>query len=78
MFRFPDSNTVHLQCDILICKTDDCGETLCVTGPDSEGRSFAKQSGSQEDDEHRMMASTTVFVIEPGATALGMGNMEAY
>lgn len=70
MFRFPDSNTVHLQCDILICKTDDCGETLCVTDPDSEGRSFAKQSGSQEDDEHRMMASTTVFVIEPGVTAL--------
>ena len=29
---------------------------------------------SPEDDDHRMMASTIVFVIEPGVTALGMGN----
>ena len=28
-------------------------------------------SGSREDEEHRMMASTTVFVLEPGVTALG-------
>ena len=29
-------------------------------------------SGSpREEEEHRMMASTTVFVLEPGVTALG-------
>lgn len=28
-------------------------------------------SGAREEDEHRMMASTTVFVLEPGVTALG-------
>ena len=74
MFRFPDSNTVHVQCDILLCERDECGESLCVTDPDSEsGRSLATQQGSSgsEDDDNRMMASTTVFVVEPGVTALG-------
>jgi len=70
MFRFPDSNTVHLQCDILLCKKDDCEEPVCVTDPDSEtGRSLASSS-SNDDDDTRMMASTTVFVVEPGVTAL--------
>ena len=77
MFRFPDSNTVHLQCDILLCERDECGESLCVTDPDSEsGRSLATQQGSPgpEEDDNRMMASTTVFVVEPGVTALGEFN----
>ena len=77
MFRFPDSNTVHLQCDIILCEKDDCVESLCVTDPDSEsGRSLATQQGSPspEDDDNRMMASTTVFVLEPGVTALGEFN----
>ena len=74
MFRFPDSNTVHLQCDILLCDKENCEEPLCVTDPDSEtGRSLpAPTSASdEEDDKTRMMASTTVFVVEPGVTALG-------
>ena len=29
-------------------------------------------SGAREEEEHRMMASTTVFVLEPGVTALGI------
>ena len=74
MFRFPDSNTVHLQCDILLCDKEDCEEPLCVTDPDSEtGRSLPAPSSvsDEEDDKTRMMASTTVFVVEPGVTALG-------
>ena len=72
MFRFPDSNTVHLQCDILLCKKEDCEEPLCVTDPDSEsGRSLPLESPPADDDDTRMMASTTVFVVEPGVTALG-------
>ena len=72
--RFPDSNTVHLQCDILLCDKENCEESLCVTDPESEtGRSLATQSGNTDidDDDTRMMASTTVFVVEPGVTALG-------
>ena len=73
MFRFPDSNTVHLQCDILLCNKDNCEESLCVSDPESEtGRSLVTQPGpDNDDDDTRMMASTTVFVVEPGVTALG-------
>jgi len=71
MFRFPDSNTVHLQCDILVCAVADCAESLCVKDPQSDSRSLVSSgSGSREEEEHRMMASTTVFVLEPGVTAL--------
>jgi len=71
MFRFPDSNTVHLQCDILVCAVADCAESLCVKDPQSDSRSVSSSgSGAREEDEHRMMASTTVFVLEPGVTAL--------
>ena len=35
-------------------------------------RSVASSASSgRDEDEHRMMASTTVFVLEPGVTALG-------
>ena len=75
MFRFPDSNTVHLQCDILLCPKDDCEEPLCVADPESEtGRSLPVSSPG-DDDDTRMMASTTVFVVEPGVTALGMSHL---
>jgi len=71
MFRFPDSNTVHLQCDILVCAVADCAESLCVKDPQTDSRSVASSASSgRDEDEHRMMASTTVFVLEPGVTAL--------
>jgi hypothetical protein len=48
-------------------------EALCLTDPDNalaERRIGGGSEGDAEDD-HRMMASTTVFVIEPGFTAVG-------
>ena len=57
-----------------MCEKDDCQEPLCVTDPDSEtGRSLPAPASAAEEDEDktRMMASTTVFVVEPGVTALG-------
>ena len=45
-----------------------------MTDPDSEtGRSLPAPASAAEEDEDktRMMASTTVFVVEPGVTALG-------
>jgi hypothetical protein len=48
-------------------------EALCLTDPDNalaERRIGGGSDGDAEDD-HRMMASTTVFVIEPGFTAVG-------
>ena len=60
-----------LQCDILLCGVGECGEPLCLTEPGQEGGTTALGGSQAEDEEHRMMASTTVFVVEPGLTALG-------
>jgi len=68
MFRFPDSNTVHFQCDILLCSIKSCQESLCVTDPVTSAR--VGIGGEGDDNDHRMMASTTIFVLEPGASAL--------
>ena len=44
-------------------------ESLCVTDPVTSTR--IGLGGEEDDNDHRMMASTTVFVLEPGASALG-------
>lgn len=68
MFRFSDSSEVHLQCDIAICKGM-CPELIC--DPDDQGlsalaREQPKDIYSDTPDEGVLMASTTVFVLEPG------------
>lgn len=72
MFRFPESNTVHLQCEIILCAVKSCQETLCVTDPltSASSRVGGVGAGEGEENVHRMMASTTVFVLEPGASSL--------
>jgi len=70
MFRFPESNTVHLQCDIILCEARNCQDSLCVTDPNTAKRSRVGESVEENGSEHRMMASTTVYVLEPGVSAL--------
>lgn len=69
MFKFPNSNKVHFQCDVAICKggcppmtCDDMGEPL----PTAQARSLNTRDGPQDGEEGVLMASTTVFVVEPG------------
>jgi len=95
MFKFPDSNRVHFQCDILVCK-DDCEEPICggngvnVTnfadntkaddvgnvdvgnGPLAQARAFEPRADAllQPAEDGALMASYSVFVVEPGASAL--------
>lgn len=75
MFRFPESTEVHFQCDIGICRGA-CIESLCDTdyieplaqsgGPgNNQQRSLANNIYSSN-DEGALMASTTVFVLDPG------------
>jgi len=45
---------------------------LCVTDPDTSARSRVGGGEGEGDQDHRMMASTTVFVLEPGVSALGI------
>ncbi|XP_023343014.1 uncharacterized protein LOC111712591 isoform X2 [Eurytemora carolleeae] len=72
MFKFPESNRVHFQCDILICKGD-CPKPDCEEAFDS---SLTPKARSLEDpvadaltqpvDTGALMASYSVFVVEPG------------
>ena len=81
MFKFPDSNRVHFQCDIVICQgpceQPECDETL----PEAPRRSSsfrdpridpaavaadAAGEGAGNEEEGALMASYSVFVLEPG------------
>ncbi|GLV44384.1 uncharacterized protein CBL_10188 [Carabus blaptoides fortunei] len=66
MFRFPESTEVHFQCDIGICKGV-CIETACDSEiqPLAQSRSLANDVYSSP-DEGVLMASTSVFVLDPG------------
>ncbi len=124
MFKFPESNRVHFQCDILVCKgnftyfkykisvtseridclvicilfmfcfSDECPEPVCddsivnnevdptnptsdnqsgssrnLTNPVAQGRSFQPRADAllQPPEDGALMASYSVFVVEPGA-----------
>ena len=73
MFRFPESNRVHFQCDIVICKGE-CEPTSCGSSPDQsdgpQARSLQPQADARvqpPEDDGALMASYSVFVVEPGA-----------
>ncbi|XP_046385570.1 uncharacterized protein LOC124155621 [Ischnura elegans] len=77
MFRFPDSNEVHFQCDIAVCKGT-CQEPRCgdeealeaLPAPQARALSFATSRDAYTTDgaadDGVLMASTSVFVLEPG------------
>jgi len=72
MFKFPDSNRVHFQCDIVICKGDcdkpDCEESTEESLPSPQARSLQPKADAfvQPPDDGALMASYSVFVVEPG------------
>jgi len=71
MFKFPDSNRVHFQCDIVICKGD-CEPTNCEDSTEApaapQARSLQPKADAfvQPPDDGALMASYSVFVVEPG------------
>jgi hypothetical protein len=64
MFKFPEVNKVHFQCDIILCK-DGCPELQCNNESPLKG-SIDKDSEISK-DSIQLLASTTVFVVEPGS-----------
>ena len=66
MFKFPESNRVHFQCDIVICKGE-CEESNCGTSPDQSSGPQARSLVQPPEDDGALMASYSVFVVEPGA-----------
>jgi len=76
MFKFPDSHRVHIQCDILVCP-DECEPVDCSKKTNKEGRALGTGDtgvrGIPKADsllippaENAVMATTSVFVVEPG------------
>lgn len=70
MFRLPESNELHFQCDIAICKGR-CPEVSCDTEverlPTAQARALAKDVYQETAaEEGVLMASTSVFVLQPG------------
>lgn len=71
MFRFPDSPELYFQCDIEVCRgacaEPDCSSTSSLQLQQMQSRdSFAVDSQSENGT---LIASTTVFVLEPGEMA---------
>ena len=83
MFKFPDSNRVHFQCDIVVCQgpceQPECDETLpeaprrqsSFRDPRIDLTAVASEEGgggasSRGNEEGALMASYSVFVLEPG------------
>jgi len=69
MYRFAEYNVVNIQCDILICKGG-CGEAFCdddtiFAQGRAIGRDFPESEGS-------LMASYSVYVVDPGALPLAV------
>lgn len=58
MFQFPDGNQVHFQCDIGLCKGG-CPELNCEDGVPVRDTT----------EEGVILASTSVFVLQPGEPA---------
>lgn len=70
MFRLPESNEVHFQCDIALCKGR-CPEVECTNTdlPSAQARALAKDIYQETSaEEGVLMASTSVFVLQPGET----------
>ncbi|XP_066992545.2 uncharacterized protein [Anabrus simplex] len=71
MFRLPESNQVHFQCDIAICKGR-CPEVECnnpdLPSPQAQSTKDIYQTEASSGEEGVLMASTSVFVLQPGDT----------
>ena len=62
MFKFPEVNKIHFQCDIILCKVN-CPQLQC----NGENLKSNIEDFRLSKDSIQLMASTTVFVAEPGA-----------
>jgi len=74
MFKFPESNRVHFQCDIVVCKgeceMDEC-PFIAEELPSPQARALQPKADARvqdpEEDDGALMASYSVFVVEPGS-----------
>ncbi|XP_076369653.1 uncharacterized protein LOC143256370 isoform X2 [Tachypleus tridentatus] len=63
-FKFPNTRKVHLQCDVILCK-ESCPQFQCQQNREELPQPLPQSQG-QENENVQLLASTTVFVLEPG------------
>ncbi|KAL1479719.1 hypothetical protein MTO96_051630, partial [Rhipicephalus appendiculatus] len=68
-FRFPGSNKINIQCDIVLCQSSRCPVSSCGASPDGGGIKSLPQIKDSE-SAVQLLASTSVFVVEPGESSL--------
>lgn len=68
-FRFPGSNKINIQCDIVLCQSSLCPVSSCGASPDGGGIKSLPQI-KESDSAVQLMASTSVFVVEPGESSM--------
>lgn len=72
MFKFPESKRAHFQCDIAICRgrcpDSDCEKNGTDARPLPQARSLEPKADAllQPSEDGALMASYSVFVLEPG------------
>ncbi|XP_063216917.1 cuticlin-4 [Bacillus rossius redtenbacheri] len=67
MFRFSESSEVHFQCDIVVCKGS-CSAAVCGSEPLPLPQAVSQEGLDEPSgpEEGVLMASTSVYVLEPG------------
>lgn len=68
-FRFPGSNKINVQCDIVVCQSSRCPVPSCPGSPEPGTKSLPQQI-KDGDSAVQLMASTAVFVVEPGESSI--------
>ena len=62
MFKFPEVNKIHFQCDITLCKVN-CPHLQC----NGDTIKTSSEDSGLSKDSVQLLASTTAFVVEPGS-----------
>lgn len=65
MFRFPGSGELHFQCDVAVCTRGRCPEPQC-----DDDQALGRSLATPTTDDGVLIASTSVFVLEPGEQPL--------
>lgn len=68
-FRFPGSNKINVQCDIVVCQSSRCAPTCPGSSSGSSATKSLPQQVKDGESAVQLMASTAVFVVEPGESA---------
>lgn len=74
MFKFPNSNQIHVQCDIVLCRGG-CEQVTCPSNYEQLPRALPRNPSNGEDNV-QLLVSTSAFVLHPGEQILAQASTE--